>query len=187
MGIISVILVWSIAAYGMSNILVYGSIFEWLRSFFRKISNSRIKIVSLVGEFFTDMLGCMMCTGFHVGWILSLLIFFSPSFFVGTNFLVSLFFDACYSSGVVWVINSIVEWFEENRPKEQDTGDVSIPCIKYRVLSPGNVTYLDCSGSNTPITQSVKFNDTFCAREVLNGMIEFQEEGYCDKPQMLND
>jgi hypothetical protein len=28
----------------------------------------------------------------------------------------SWFFDGVMSSGAVWVINSIIEWFEENRP-----------------------------------------------------------------------
>jgi hypothetical protein len=28
-----------------------------------------------------------------------------------------LFFDGMFSAGVVWAINSIVEYFEENRPK----------------------------------------------------------------------
>jgi hypothetical protein len=31
------------------------------------------------------------------------------------KFLTSLFFDAILSSGAVWAINAIIEWFEENR------------------------------------------------------------------------
>jgi hypothetical protein len=31
----------------------------------------------------------------------------------------SWFFDGILSSGAVWAINSIVEWFEENRPSNK--------------------------------------------------------------------
>jgi hypothetical protein len=30
----------------------------------------------------------------------------------------SWFFDGMLASGSVWAINAIVEWFEENRPKQ---------------------------------------------------------------------
>jgi hypothetical protein len=32
--------------------------------------------------------------------------------------MVSWFFDGMLASGSVWAINAIVEWFEENRPKQ---------------------------------------------------------------------
>jgi hypothetical protein len=35
---------------------------------------------------------------------------------MGTN-LTSWFFDGMIASGFVWGLNSIIEWFEENRPK----------------------------------------------------------------------
>ena len=35
------------------------------------------------------------------------------------KFLTSWFFDAILSSGAVWIINSIIEWFEENRLSNQ--------------------------------------------------------------------
>jgi hypothetical protein len=59
-----------------------------------------------------------MCFSFHGGWVLSLLIF-SPTFFIfGTPLWISWFFDGILSSGAVWAINAIIEWFEENRPKK---------------------------------------------------------------------
>jgi len=35
------------------------------------------------------------------------------------DFGISWFFDGMLASGSVWAINSIIEWFEENRPKKQ--------------------------------------------------------------------
>jgi hypothetical protein len=46
-------------------------------------------------------------------------IIFSPTFVLfGTPLWISWFFDGIMSSGAVWAINAIVEWFEENRPKQ---------------------------------------------------------------------
>jgi hypothetical protein len=36
----------------------------------------------------------------------------------------SWFFDAFLSSGSVWIINSIVEWFEENRPSNNQNNQI---------------------------------------------------------------
>jgi energy-coupling factor transporter transmembrane protein EcfT len=55
----------------------------------------------------------------HGGWFLSLVIF-SPTFALfGTSLWYSWFFDGILSSGAVWAINAIVEWFEENRLSNQ--------------------------------------------------------------------
>jgi ATP sulfurylase len=61
----------------------------------------------------------MLCTGTWVGFFLSLT-FYSPiSHFIGLNEYYSVFFDGMLSAGSVWGINSIVEWFEENRPSNK--------------------------------------------------------------------
>ena len=36
----------------------------------------------------------------------------------GLNKIISVFFDGMLSAGLVWAINAIIEWFEENRPKK---------------------------------------------------------------------
>jgi hypothetical protein len=36
-------------------------------------------------------------------------------YLLGTNPNIAWFFDGMLASGAVWAINSIVEWFEENR------------------------------------------------------------------------
>ena len=61
------IFIWIIAAYGMSNILVFGSIFEGLRDFLIKKST-----------FLGDLIQCMMCTSTWVGFFFSVA-FFSPT------------------------------------------------------------------------------------------------------------
>ena len=101
------LIIWILAAYGMSQILVFGSIFEGLRTWITKHST-----------FFGDLLGCMMCTSTWVGF------FFSLAFFSPTASLVSIpythvFFDGMLASGGVWAINAIIEWFEENKPTKE--------------------------------------------------------------------
>jgi hypothetical protein len=34
-----------------------------------------------------------------------------------TFFIFNLFFDGMFTAGIVWAINAIVEYYEENRPK----------------------------------------------------------------------
>jgi len=97
------IFIWILTAYGMSNILVFGSIFENLRNWLIKKS-----------EFFGDLIQCMMCTSTWVGFFFSLA-FFSPTAELTNIPYTSWFFDGMLASGSVWAINAIIEWFEENR------------------------------------------------------------------------
>ena len=100
-------LIWILAAYGMSQILVYGSIFQNLRD--RLIRNSK---------FFGELILCMMCTSTWVGFFFSLA-FFSPT----ANMIIipytNIFFDGMLASGSVWALNALVEWFEKNVPDEE--------------------------------------------------------------------
>ena len=102
------ILIWIIAAYGMSNILVYGSIFE----------NLRDKII-IKSDFFGDLIQCMMCTSTWVGFFFSLA-FFSPTADLVVIPYTNLFFDGMLASGGVWALNAMIEWFEENKPDKED-------------------------------------------------------------------
>jgi hypothetical protein len=114
------ILIWILMAYGLCNIVVYGSIFSGPRTLIRNLSENEQSILHGFWSFIKEMTSCMMCFGFHTGWFLSIFIF-SPihNFFGVTNY-VSWFFDALLSSGSVWAINSIIEWFEVNRPKTEN-------------------------------------------------------------------
>ena len=103
-------LIWILAAYGMSQILVFGSIFDTTREWITKKST-----------FFGDLLGCMMCTSTWVGFFYSLT-FYSPTATMTMIPYTNIFFDGMLASGSVWAINAMVEWFEENRPKDEDKG-----------------------------------------------------------------
>jgi hypothetical protein len=97
---------WMIAAYGISTILVYGRIFDKPRAWL--IQNS---------SFFGEMIQCMLCTSMWVGMFLSLVIGLSKEYF---HFLhLNIIIDGGFTAGAVWAINSIIEWFEENRPNKQ--------------------------------------------------------------------
>jgi len=106
-----------IAAYGMTTILVYGSILNGLRDKIRKAGRDEGYFLTRpTFKFISELISCMLCTGTWVGFFFSLF-YFSPSHeFIGLNKFLSVFFDGMLSAGSVWAINAIIEWFEENRP-----------------------------------------------------------------------
>ena len=116
-----IVLMWLIASYGMTNILVYGSIFNGTRNWIHKNAKpeSGSSIFRPVFEFVSSLIQCMLCTSTWVGFFMSLT-FFSPFHeLVGLNKILSVFFDGMLSAGAVWAINGVVEWFEENRPSNK--------------------------------------------------------------------
>jgi hypothetical protein len=105
---------WIVAAYGMTNILVYGSIFEGPRQIIHTLADTKVPVVNNIFKFLSGLISCVMCTSTWVGFFMSL--FFSPfTFYYGLHPAFGLFFDGMLASGGVWAINGIVEWFEENR------------------------------------------------------------------------
>ena len=113
------LLMWAFVAYGMTTILVYGSIFNGLRTGIHNWGNNKYAPLNFLGKFLSWLISCMLCTGTWVGFFLSLA-YFSPNVeYVGLNKILSVFFDGMLSAGFVWAINGIVEWFEENRPNNK--------------------------------------------------------------------
>jgi hypothetical protein len=110
------LVLWMIMAYGLSNIVVYGSIFSGVRNTINEMAETPLPFVQSLGKFLRGMTSCMMCFGFHVGWFLALTIYSPVHHILEVSPYVSWFFDAFLSSGAVWAINSIIEWFEQNRP-----------------------------------------------------------------------
>lgn len=107
---------WILIAYGMTNIIVYGSIFNTPRTFIKVWGEDNQAPFNQVVKFISDLVSCVMCTSTWVGFFLSLT-FYSPvleMFKISEWY--SIFLDGMLASGAVWAINSIVEWFEENRP-----------------------------------------------------------------------
>ena len=111
------LIIYLLFAYGLSNLLVYGSGPWNILGKFRDFSK---KYLGTLG----DMLQCMMCTSTNIGWVLSLfnLIFLSSvaltpcnALFDGSNalmWIVIIFGDACITSGGVWLIHTIQEYLE---------------------------------------------------------------------------
>jgi len=87
-----------LACYGLTNILVYGSILSCIRP-----------KEGLWGELFK----CPMCMGFHVGWFVALLMNLSSIINVSTN-IVDTFLLACLSSGTSYVLCSLFTDFGIN-------------------------------------------------------------------------
>jgi len=109
--------VYIITAYGLSNIIVYSSgpfnLFSKIRTY------SAEYLPSNLGEVFS----CMICFPTWVGIFASLAnyfllpsINFTPSFLLFPN--ASIFFaiiiDACFTSGIVWLIDTLENYYEKN-------------------------------------------------------------------------
>jgi hypothetical protein len=110
------ILVWSIISYGLMTIMVYGSIFETVRNTIKKWSEYN-SIFGFFCKFLNGVLSCPLCFGTWSGFFLSIVLFSPVKMLFEMSHNISWFFDGLLSAGVVWVINSIVEFFEENRIK----------------------------------------------------------------------
>lgn len=107
-------------AYGLSNILIFGSLFE----------NFRNKMDRISPKFFGKLLSCFICLPTWIGFIGSYLIW-SPTLYYeivtsSINFfnlfiipkeLISTFLDGCLTSGVVWLIHTLQESMERHHSK----------------------------------------------------------------------
>jgi hypothetical protein len=113
------LIIWLLTAYGITNIVVYGSIFNTPRNLINELSSKEDSYLKSFWTFIKNMTSCVMCFGFHCGWMLSFALYSPIHHFFNLPIYSSWFFDAALASGTVWGINSIVEWFEENRPSNR--------------------------------------------------------------------
>lgn len=104
--------VWILLCYGASNIVVYGKIFSGVR-------NLELLQHTKFGFFIYEMITCMMCFSTWFGFFLGIFIFSPTNVYLYIPEYYSWFFDGLFSSGCVWVINSIIEYFEENVPNDK--------------------------------------------------------------------
>ena len=116
-----------IFAYGFSNMVVFGSgpfrVFERIRNG-----------AEMISPHFGQMFQCMMCFPANLGWAVSIINWFLvPISITPGNMLfgeipetnlwyVAMIFDCCFTSGVVWLIHHMEEWFE-NLAEGRNTGD----------------------------------------------------------------
>ena len=107
------LLIWLIAAYGMTQILVYGSIFTEQRNWIHTWGASEYAPFNGLGKFISGLISCVMCTSTWVGFLMSFI--WSPWVnLFDVNPIFGVFFDGMLASGGVWAINSIIEWFEKH-------------------------------------------------------------------------
>ena len=112
------LVLWMIMAYGITNIIVYGSIFSAPRNAINKASNTPKFPLRGFFIFLSDMSKCMMCASTWIGFFFGFFLYSPVHEILGITKWASWFFDGMLASGSVWAINSIIEWFEENRPKK---------------------------------------------------------------------
>jgi hypothetical protein len=99
-----------LVTYGISNIVIWGSIFKGFREFWED------KNPNFFGKLFT----CMICLPTWVGFLLSAgahitgLTQFSPFASQGLDIIpLAIFLDGCLLSGTTWLINTLQEYFEK--------------------------------------------------------------------------
>ena len=113
------LLLWMVMTYGMSNILVYGRLLNRPRTYIFNEAEHGKGLFHGLYLFLADMLKCMMCTPTWVGFFFGIFLYSPVHEILGVTPWASWFFDGMLASGSVWAINSIVEWFEVNRPKSE--------------------------------------------------------------------
>ena len=109
------LIMYILISYGICNILIYGSIFQKFRTI--------IGVDSEQPKFFGKLFSCFMCLSFWVGLFLSN-IMYSPissvdlvsdlyllTFKIDKMF-ITMFLDACLSSGSVWLVHTLQERLE---------------------------------------------------------------------------
>ena len=109
-----IIFLYCLVAYGACNVMVFGSgpfkIFEYIRYWSDDIS-----------EHFGQLFSCMMCLPTNFGIVCSLVNwFFIPIAFTPFNILfagtglwwLAMLCDGAFTSGIVWLINTFQEYFE---------------------------------------------------------------------------
>lgn len=106
------IFLWVLIGYGITNIVVFGKIFENFRSFFVDWGNSQDLPFRRGFKFIGDLISCPMCFGFWCGAFLSIIIYSPVHVYYDMNKFMSWFFDGTILSGAVWVIYVIVDFFE---------------------------------------------------------------------------
>ena len=111
------IIFWALAAYGMSTIIVYGSIFESIRTKIHLWGDNEYSPTQSIGKFISGLISCMLCTSTWVGFFMSIVFGGLTNQFLTCPWKTCLFFDGMFTAGSVWAVNSIIEFFEESRIK----------------------------------------------------------------------
>lgn len=109
------ILIWFFLAYGLTNIVVWGSIFANMRNKVALIGDDTLNPYAPVFKFISGILSCVMCFSTWAGFFMGVFIYSPTHKYFDLTSDISWFFDGLLASGAVWAINAIIEWFENNR------------------------------------------------------------------------
>ena len=93
-----IMICFALIAYGLTNILVWGSIFENQRTWIKKHS-----------KFFGDLISCVLCTSTWVGFFMSLVLGGLTNHYFNVPWYVCMFFDyvcTCVHAGVFFPASS---------------------------------------------------------------------------------
>ena len=115
---ITQLLLWMVMAYGMTNIIVYGSIFNGPRNYIFNEAEHGDGLLHGFWVFVSNMIKCMMCVSTWIGFFYGIFLYSPVHEILGVTPWASWFFDGMLASGSVWAINAIIEWYELNRPKQ---------------------------------------------------------------------
>jgi hypothetical protein len=118
------LIIWCLTIYGMSNIGVYGKIMDGFRNTIERWGNDITVPFNGFFHFLREMMRCMMCLPVWIGFFFGIFLYSPTHQLLGINEYVSWFFDGALASGVTWMINSIIEWFEENRPNNNQNNQI---------------------------------------------------------------
>lgn len=118
------LIVWCLLIYGISNIGVYGKIMNGFRDTIEKWGNNPHFPFNGFFHFLREMMRCMMCLPVWIGFFFGIFLYSPTHELLIINDWVSWFFDGVLASGATWIIHSIIEWFEENRPNNNQNNQI---------------------------------------------------------------
>jgi hypothetical protein len=113
------LIIWMILANGTANVVVYGKIFAGIRQSIYDYSLTSFPFASGF-KFISEMIQCIMCFGVWLGFFLGAVVYSPVHEILGVHPYASWFFDGLLSSGAAWAINAVIEWFEVNRPNNNN-------------------------------------------------------------------
>mgnify|MGYP003978781175 FL=1 len=90
-----------LVCYGMTQIIVYGSIFD------------RVRPDSEFLRGFGKLFHCPLCMGFHVGWVVFLMFWYS-GLQMWNNIYLGCFLYGCLSSGTTYILSMLIDDYGVN-------------------------------------------------------------------------
>lgn len=106
------IFIYILLVYGITNIVVQGSIFDGFKSFLEdKVIESNTRYIKVFLNRFITLINCPMCSGFWIGAIIGLL--YGP--FENWNII----FNGTFYSGTTWLIYCLTQFLGQGLTTER--------------------------------------------------------------------